>query len=132
MAKITAPFNEPSGKSLTKYVIDLIKLAKEKGFPYYEELQVMVSTSFWRKKEVVFCAIVCAAIQTWLRERHKFDVWVEPVVPGRYKGFFNYFLLRDIANEHERPIDENYEMHFISALDFALNALPPTNDTSIE
>lgn len=118
----------PPGKSLTKHILDLLKLAQEKGFPNYIEYYDPLEVKSWRHDELVYCAVVCAALQTWLRRRH-IDVWVEANMgmPTQkyYKGYIRLFGVLRGAEEMNLPVDYSYEYILINAITEALNLLPP-------
>ncbi len=98
--------------------------AELKGFRASENVKSIMLAD-WMPVAEIFANTVCVALQWWLRTKHKIDVWVEPVVPERYKGFVRYFGIHKAPNEYDSDISRNYEMQFIGALDFAIKSLPP-------
>lgn len=121
----------PPGKSLTKHILDLLKLAQEKGFPNYIEYYDPLEAKSWRHDEFVYCAVVCAALQTWLRIRHRIIVWVEP--HGRahcWKGLIRYYAIDGVGRAMAQPVDNSYEYEFINVLTEALKAVLTPDETN--
>lgn len=102
----------------------LISLAQAKGFESEKDIKSFMLEP-WMPIAEIFANTACVAIQWWLRTKHDIDVWVRPVVPGKYEGAIRFGSLVDKSYERNREIDNNYEMHLIGALEYALNALPP-------
>jgi hypothetical protein len=75
---------EIPGKSIIKKTLDLLRLAKDKGFPKYIEYFDPLEVKSWRHDEQEFRAVVCAAIQLWLQRTYNIEVWAEPITPGLY------------------------------------------------
>lgn len=118
--------SNPPGKSLTKHILDLLKMAQEKGFPNYIEYYDPLEVKSWRHDEQVFCAVVCAAIQTWLRQKIKIDIWVVALTPGStYDAYIRFYGAIRRAEEMNKAVDCSYEYQLINAVTQALNALPP-------
>jgi hypothetical protein len=116
-----APMPDIPGKSLYKRVLDLLRVAKDKGYPKYIEYYDPLEIKSWRHDEQEFCAVVCAVLQLWLQRTHDIAAWVEPIAPGRYGcGIHSAdFTWWSVALY---PAGEYYDM-FIKGIDFALNNL---------
>lgn len=119
---ISKKMPDPPGKSLTKLTIDLLKLAADKGFPNQTEYFDPLEVKSWRHDEFAFCAVVCAAIQLWLRKQHNVVVWAEPTVP--VNRFFSAIHTNDYV-WHSGSIftPAEYEDALIKGLTHALENL---------
>ncbi len=108
--------------TLIKQTLDMIELAKSKGFEYSWSIKPFMH-EHWMPFAEVFCNQACTVINWWLRDRHKFNIWVAPKDNGTYQGYIKYFGVVAFGE----PVDDStsYEKVFISALIVALNALPP-------
>jgi hypothetical protein len=131
MANPPVVFPEPDGKSLFKRVVDLLKLAREKGYPKYNDLRPLIHMPFLRNDNLTFSAIITATIQQWLRLEKNVIVWIEPNGSWEGRELFVWFV-KYYGTYNSNPSKRSshlYELELIEGIEFALNALPPTNDT---
>ena len=134
MANPPAATATPEGKSLFKRTIDVLKIARDKGFPNYNNLRPLIHMPFLRRDYITFCTIITATIQQWLRFEKNVIVWIEPQGSKEGRELFMWFL-KYYGVRHCNPSNTTghyYEIELLDAIEYALNSLPPTNDTSIE
>ncbi len=129
MANPPVVFPEPDGKSLFKRVVDLLKLAREKGYPKYNDLRPLIHMPFLRNDNLTFSAIITATIQQWLRLEKNVIVWIEPTGSLEGRELFVWFVkYYGTYNSHPSKRSSHlYELELIEGIEFALNTLPPTN-----
>jgi hypothetical protein len=111
--------------TLLQQTLDMIELAKSKGFDFTGELKPFMY-EHWMPFQEVFCNQASAVISWWLRDRHKLIIWIAPKDNGSFRGYIKYFgvvaFVQDIEESHV------YERVFITAITEALNTLPPLNE----
>lgn len=110
---------DPPGKSVSKKVIDLLRLAGDKGYPKLYEYFDPFEIKSWRQDEHEYCAVVCASIRLWLHMTHAIDVWVEPIAPGRYACGIHSAAYTWWSIGMYPPGD--YSDLFIKGLEYAIN-----------
>lgn len=109
---------------LLEQTLKMIELAKSKGFDSTGNITGAIWEALMPFGDV-FCNCACAVVGRWLRKRHRLIVWVEPVMPGLFKGHFYYFGMTGLSDETKDYAGLDYEHEYLAALTYALNALPP-------
>lgn len=105
--------------------LSLIQLAHSKGFDSSINVKSFMLEP-WMSIQEIFANTACVALQWWLRRYHSIDVWVEPSIQGKYCGYFLFGNeWQDTSLINDLTIEDQYELHFIKAIEYALNALPP-------
>jgi hypothetical protein len=113
---------KPEQKSISELTVDLLLLAKIKGFLFFYEYYDPLEVKSWRHDDLVFCNVVCAAINLWLRTRHKLVVYIEPRGYQQYVCYVQHF--KNVFVQ-EGTISANYEYQLIAGTTHALESLLP-------